>query len=165
MPLFDRITMIDYARPLRDRAKARKTCGPYTWTPTAPGNGRGFYQASRGDVAVDRHGSTFDLRLTECAETHRGITGYYADQDTVISPIVARLPHGRGFLCGWTMGRGMCGALEPEIYDSEEEACRAAHDEAERAAEREREYQEEENARMREEEERDAEIERQQTDI
>lgn len=40
--MFSEITMIDYARPLKARAEARKTCGPYRWKPATPGKGRGF---------------------------------------------------------------------------------------------------------------------------
>lgn len=149
--MFTEITMLDYARPLRQRLESRKYCGPYRWTPTqAPSSGRGFYQATRA-LEMDCSGSTLNLRLVEVPPTHRGITGYYADEfgNQIITPIVARLPHGRGFLAGWTMGRGMCASLETTIWADFDEACRAAHDEAEHAAERCR----EDEARWQEEQE------------
>ncbi len=134
--MFAQITMIDYARPLAERAKARKTCGPYTWAPAKPGNGRGFYQSSKG-LYMDRHGSSLDLRLEEANDHLRGTrlaftTGYYCDEfgDDTLQPIVARLPSRRGFLAGWTMGRGMCASLDSHIWETIEDAARAAHDEA-----------------------------------
>ncbi len=73
------------------------------------------------------------------------MSGYCADdyQGATLEPIIARLPSGRGFLAGWTMGANMCGTLEPEVYPDAESAASAAHDAAEYAAEREREQQSE----------------------
>lgn len=163
--IFEQVTMIDYSRSLKERAEARKVCGPYTWKPTEPGKGRGFYQSSKG-LFCDPRGSTFDLRL-ELANDHPNdcgygslsrITGYYCDefQDETLKPIVARLPHCRGFLAGWTMGRGMCGALDAEIYQTIEDAARAAHSKAEYDAEESVAYEIRERERV-EQEERDAE--------
>jgi len=146
--MFTRITMIDYFRPLAERAKARKSVGPYTWSPSKPGNGRGFYQSSNG-LRMDPRGSTIDLRL-DYANTHLpysrrygGVQGFYCDEfgDTMLVPIIARLPHGRGFLAGWTMGKGMCAALDSYIWSDIADAARAAFDMAEADAEREQEYQ------------------------
>jgi len=103
------IVIHDLAMPLRKRLAMRKHCGPYQWTPTAPGKGRGFYQDSRR-LECARHGSTFRLRL-ELANDHleyrgsfslAGIHGYYADsfQDQTVTPIIARLTHGRGYFAG-----------------------------------------------------------------
>lgn len=139
--MFSEITMIDYARPLPARREARRFCGPYKWTPSAPGRGRGFYMSDR-DGACDEAGSTFRLRLEFAPADRRGVLRYATTADgTEFIPIVARLPRGRGFLAGWSMGAGMAASLEPERYDDEEEAYRAAHDEAARAAEREADYQ------------------------
>jgi hypothetical protein len=142
--LFNEITMLNYSRPMRERLKTRKVCGPYKWRPSEPNKGRGFYQASK-HLACDARGSTFDLRLELANEHLRGyrlcdINGYYADtfQDTTLTPIVARLPHGRGFLAGWTMGTGMCASLDCSIYSDAESAARAAHSMAEYDAEKER---------------------------
>lgn len=148
-----RITMIDYSRPLSVRAQSRKHAGPYTWTPvqraTRDGRntrceGRGFYQSSDG-LWMDERGSSFSLRL-DYANTHHPIntrhTGTYAHSwgDDEFTAIVARLPHGRGFLAGYTLGRGMCASLSGEIFDTIEDAARAAYDEAERACEADAEF-------------------------
>jgi hypothetical protein len=149
--MFHEITMLNYSRSLKERREARKTCGPYRWTPTEPGKGRSFYQASKS-LTCDPHGSSFDLRL-ELANDHlkdsrlSRLNGYYTDQfyDTTLTPIIARLPHSRGFLAGWTMGNGMCAALATEVFATAEEAAHAAHGEAECEAEREFERQEDED--------------------
>lgn len=156
------IKIHDFRRPMAERAKQRKVCGPYQWTVGAPGDRRdgvGFYMASgRGGLRMDRHGASLRLRVSEAPETRRGVTGYYGDEfgDTVFTPIIARLPRGRGFLAGWTMGAGMCATLSIDIHDTEEEAGHAAHGEAERAAEAEREYQEREAERFAAEEAEEA---------
>jgi hypothetical protein len=152
--LFTDIVMINYSRPMQERAKARKVVGPYHWTPQqSPSKGFGFYQASRG-MAMDRHGSIADLRI-ETANDHledhgygslSQINGYYTDEycDQTLVPIIARLPRSRGFLAGWTMGAGMCASLDATIYATAEDAARAAHSEAEYTAECERERREDE---------------------
>lgn len=155
----------DFSRPLKSRLESRKHVGPYYINPSKPGGSRGFYTASKG-LACASHGALFDLRL-EDANDHLGesrlrfTTGYYCDefQDSTLQPIVARLPRGRGFLAGWTMGRGMCATLELDVYAAAEDAARAAHSAAEYAAEQEREYQERESERIEAEEQaaRDAE--------
>lgn len=118
----------------------RKCCGPYMWTPAQAGidKGRGFYQSSNSLSCGD---STFDLRL-ELANDHlqgrvSHIRGYYADsfQDQTVIPIVARLPHGRGFLAGYTYGPGMCAAIDFDIWDNIEDCARDAHRIAEMQAE------------------------------
>lgn len=150
--MFAEIILHDYKAPLAKRLESRRYCGPYRWRPAKPGNGRGFYQHSRHLACGD---STFDLRL-ELANDHLSdhgygslsrIDGYYADnfQDCTLTPIVARLPHGRGFLAGWTMGTGMIARLAPDIHETIEDAARAAHSEAERDAERQREAEETED--------------------
>lgn len=148
--LFEKITMLDYGRPLRDRLRDRRIVGPYTWTPSEPNKGRGFYQGSKG-LYCDPRGSTFDLRL-ELANDHlpgsrlADINGYYVDslESDTYRPIVARLPKGRGFLAGATMGAAMCAFLDGHIWETIEDAARGAHSEAEDAAERNREAEEQE---------------------
>lgn len=146
--MFSTITIIDYQRPLNERAKARKVVGPYKWSPSKPMAGRGFYQAQAG-LCMDRTGSTIDLRL-EHANGHlegsrlRYVNGYYCDSDwdgDTLQPIIARLPHGRGYLAGWTMGPGMAASLAADIWADPKDAARAAHGVAERDAEASREYQ------------------------
>lgn len=142
------ITMIDYTRPLAERAKARKSVGPYMWAPdnrALPNGrnkrfeGRGFYQANKG-LRMDARGSTFELRL-DYARNHLGYqrrgTGPFT-HDLVLGEydgIVARLPHGRGFLAGYTLGNGMCASLGGHIWTDIEDAARAAIDEARDACE------------------------------
>lgn len=131
------ITMIDYTRPLELRAAARKSVGPYSWTPVdrrwahwrnLPPTGRGFYQSSEG-LWMDERGSTFELRLEFAGAC------YTSEQDQRFDAIIARLPNGRGFLAGWTMGAGMAAALDGRIWDTERDAERAAIDMTQDAAE------------------------------
>lgn len=135
---------------LRERLDMRKTCGPYQWRPSEPGVGRSFYQSSRGLSCGD---STFDLRLSLAndvlfaAGERRDLqqtTGYYTSSDCsdTMQPIIARLNHARGYLAGWTLGRGMLATLGGEIYDTAAEAAAAAHVEADHAAARERDEEE-----------------------
>ena len=123
----------DFSVPMRKRFASREHVGPYCWTPTTPGKGRGFYQSSDG-LRCDKAGSTFDLRL-ELANDHlhgarlSSINGYYCDrnEDQTLTPIIARLPRGRGFLAGWTMGNGMAASIGADIYATAEDAAYAAH--------------------------------------
>lgn len=138
----------DFNVPLRERAASRKHVGPYHWAPSKPGAGRGFYMESGpGDLECARHGSGFRLRVIE-GERSFGFNGFGEDYQ----PIVLRLPRGRGFLAGATMGAGMCAHFEPELYADAREAMRAAEDEAERSANRQAEFEAEENARLEAEE-------------
>ena len=154
--MFKTIVLHDYLRPLRDRLASRKNCGPYLWTPAEPGAGRGFYSASSNPLIMDRAGSSINLRL-EWASDHYSPRNYngrgyscdtYSPGTDAMHPVIARLPHGRGYLAGWTMGEGMCGTLDSYRYEEAEDAARAAHDMASRAAEAEFEYREDENARI-----------------
>lgn len=150
MSIFSDIVTHNIKRPMVERVQSRKHAGPYHWTPrdAATSDGFGFYCSQRSELAMDGHGSICNLRL-ELANDHlRGsrlaqTSGYYCDDygDQTLIPIIARLPHGRGFLAGWTMGAGMCGSMCTAIHDDEREAAMAAHDEAERCAERERDAQ------------------------
>jgi hypothetical protein len=100
-----------------------------------------------GDGEINE-GSAVRLRTNLASEFlprgyNRGATGYYCDefqQETMV-PIVARLPRSRGFLAGWTMGKGMATNFEMDIYDTAEEAAQAAHGVAEYAAAEEQRYQ------------------------
>ncbi len=58
--------------------------------------------------------------------------------------VVARLPRGRGFLAGWSMGERMITSFTGYIYDNARDAALAADGEARHAAEAEQEYQREE---------------------
>lgn len=131
----------DFTVPMRKRAESRKVVGPYYMKPMQPGAPRGFYMEGRG-FAPAKHGACFDLRLEEANDhlphSGRRAIGYYCDesQDDTLQPIIARLPHGRGFLAGWTMGAGMISNIDPgTIYSDEESAAYAAHSMAEYDAE------------------------------
>lgn len=154
--IFESITLHDFTRPLRARLELRKVCGPYTWRPGEPGESIGFYMSGKSALAMGDGPAR--LRLMSADEHSpsrlRG-TYYYGDEEPGFAdfhPIVARLPHGRGFLAGWTMGKGMCSSLDLAIHDTPEEAAYAAHEEARIAAEREQEYRAEERAKLDEEE-------------
>lgn len=161
MTLFETtITLHDFSRPLADRARSRKYCGPCQWLAAGAHAGDRttgivFYAEceARGSDCIEmaRHGSRARLRLewaNDVLPSYYRITnrvGYYcdaadecgtpdADGDTY-QPIVARLPRGRGYLAGYTMGAGMAGCLERDIWQTIEDAALAAHDAAERAAE------------------------------
>lgn len=140
--MFDQITLHDTRRPLEDRLRSRRFVGPYYWRPSAPNTGRGFYMGA--GMEVDRAGSTFRLRIEEANKHLSGrasnVLAYWCDEfgDTTLTPIIARLPHVRGFLAGWTMGEGMASALDPSIYDTAECAAYAAHSMAAGDAEKER---------------------------
>lgn len=149
--MFNEIVMIDYTRPLLERAKARKHVGPYRWRPSnrahangrnANFDGRGFYQARNG-LSMDERGSTFELRL-DYANTHHPVnwrkSGTFTANDQEFIAIVARLPHGRGFLSGYTLGEGMAASLSGTVWKDIEDAARAAYDEAEQAADNEAYY-------------------------
>lgn len=69
-------------------------------------------------------------------------TGWFTDEYGYfekIRGIVFRLPHGKGFLAGWTMGTGMIGEVEYYIYKDEVSAAFASDSIAERVADQERE--------------------------
>ena len=130
--------------PLAQRKRTHT--GPYFWTPTPPMSGRGFYmQHDTRDFVCASHGSGFDLRI-DLANEH--LTGRIANttsygsqiSDDSFTPIVFRLPRGRGFLAGWTLGAGMASTMEPELYDDAQSAAFAAHSVAERAAEAQQDY-------------------------
>ena len=127
---------------LRQRLQDRRTgcCGDYYHAPS-PNNreGRGFYLTRR---------EACGLRYTYADEVSgSGIRdpGWFTDDtcSDTIRGIVLRLPRGRGFLAGWTMGEGMASSVDySPICDDEAEAAQCADSMAENAAENEREYQE-----------------------
>ncbi len=141
-------------QPLRQRladfkTSPRRLCGPYYQAEPCPRQPHaaaavGFYLAS--DFAPG-------LRWEYAHKLIRCPRGWYCDphgDGDTISGVVFRLPHGRGFLAGWTMGKGMASSLDTghgDIYASERDAALAADSMAERAAERERDYQAAEDAK------------------
>ena len=55
--------------------------------------------------------------------------GWYCDEDSSggkIRGVVFRLPRQRGFIAGWSMGKGLSAGSEPHIYATEKEAAYAA---------------------------------------
>lgn len=115
--------------------------------------------AGQGFYLEDAHGS-FALRWKWCDEVG-GIrirhTGWFCDdfQDEKIRGLVFRLPKGRGFLAGWSMGEGMASEVAGDIHATEEEAAFTADSMAESAAEDERERREEYEREREEQEERE----------
>jgi hypothetical protein len=118
-----------------------RSCGPYYRDEPKPNSkGMSFYLDSDFMPL---------LRWTWCDEVDgvgRSIdhTGWFTNDfcDDKIRGIVMRLPHGRGFLPGWSMGEHMASSLEYDVYDDEVECAYAADQLAEYAAEAQREYEE-----------------------
>lgn len=131
------------------RRPGRAMCSDYYSAPT-PNNreGRGFYLRSSdalglrwqyADDIVSRLSSGYDC------------DGFY--EGNTMRGIVLRLPRGRGFLAGWTMGEGMASSVDySPIFDNPEDAAFCADSMAENAAFNEREYQESERERLNAEE-------------
>lgn len=119
-------------------------CGPYYHAPRPGASGVFFYHES--DFAPG-------LRMHYADEIASSIRhrGWYCDEigDQTIRGLVARLPHGRGFLAGWTMGAGMASELDTShVWTDETEAAHAADDAARFAAEEQREFEERERAAL-----------------
>lgn len=142
------------ARLALRRKHGRNPCGPAYYT--EPRAIRLARDCERGTYHED-DGPAGGLRWRWCDEVaglrHKG---WYCDdevQDYTMRGFVARLSHGRGFIIGWSMGYGMCAALDySHVYDTEHGAAYAADSMAEHAAERERDYQREERERIEREE-------------
>lgn len=118
---------LDGARaPWRDRLGRRlhPTVGPYMTAPRPNGSGPwSFY------LGAD---APFELRVQFAADYTDRARRWYADADGIdtCEGIVARLPRGRGFLAGWTLGEGMASCLEPTTYADPLEAAHAADESA-----------------------------------
>jgi hypothetical protein len=123
------------------RAKDSPWCFAYRITPPEAGKAEGasFY-----------HESEFmpGLRWQWCDKVE-GIRirheGWFMSPDgdgDTIRGIVFRLPRSRGFLAGWSMGKGMAGRVLREVFATERQAAYAADREAESVAEAEREREE-----------------------
>ena len=130
---------------LKAKRELRKMCGGYTHAPRPNNNcGIGFYLDSAGMPGL-RYELTGD--------------SFYCDEDygQTIEGLIFRLPHGRGFLSGWTMGEHMASNVSFDVWDNEDDARRAARDEARQAAQDQIEYEQAERERMAMEDEGDAE--------
>lgn len=110
--------------------------------------GKGFY--------LSESAGPFQLRWAWADEVLPSIrhTGWFCDEHQCdkIRGLVMRLPRGRGFLAGWSMGEGMASAIDGWVHDDIEDAARAADSMAEEVAEAQREYEEAESARLNDEE-------------
>lgn len=149
--MFDRITLWDFSKPIRERHEG--PCDPYYFTPGPMRTGRersetrGGYLNRRED-RIDE-GAGFMLRTAwadKVEGAHIDHRGWYTDEECegygeLIRGIVARLPNGRGFLAGWSYGAQMTAVVGIDtVYDTEKEAARAADGMAECAAEDERDH-------------------------
>ncbi len=98
------------------------------------------------------------LRWKWCDEACSRIRhkGWFCDeyQEETIRGLVMRLPNNRGFLAGWSMGKGMSSYVDYDVFLDEVDAAQCADSMAENAAEREREYQAEMEAERAAEDER-----------
>lgn len=100
------------------------------------GAGQGFYLDSDGMHALRWKWADEVIDL--------GHTGWWSDEygdSEKIRGLVFRLPSGRGFLAGWSMGKGMASSLDYDIYSDEESAAYAADSMAEDVAEQQREFE------------------------
>lgn len=125
--------------PVPFKVAARSSLSTYQTAPKPGGTGGAFFYLE-SDFAPGlrwRYADETDARIN-----HNGwFSDPYGDGET-IRGIVVRLPRGRGFLPGWSMGTGMASAVETSSrYDDETGAAYAADSMAERVAEKEREYQ------------------------
>ncbi|TXH52303.1 MAG: hypothetical protein E6Q97_16505 [Desulfurellales bacterium] len=130
------------AGSLRKRAESRKPgramCGDYYHAPPPDAaKGRGFYLDSDGMPRLRWQWAD------ECEGARIRHTGWFCDDDQCekIRGIVMKLPRGRGFLAGWSMGKGMASTIDYfPIFDNAADAAACADSMAENAAENEREY-------------------------
>ena len=130
------------------RRREPRLTGDYFYNaPPMAGTGSGGYLNQREHAGDGM--PRLRLRWAEEVLTLRH-SGWYTDEDCsgVMRGIIARLPRGRGFLAGWSMGANMATYLDPHIWADEREAARAADQCAEYAAEKERDYQRNERARL-----------------
>lgn len=131
-------------------AARQRVCGEYFHAPKPITHGshpgRGFYL--EGDNAA---GLRYQWAFEVIRLRHTG--WYYNDFGDFIRGFVAALPHGRGWLAGWSMGVGMASELDGYIYSTPEEAAYAADRLAEQAAEAQRDYEAEELAEHDDDEE------------
>ena len=133
------IYLHDYSHTLAERAASRHYTGPYQWQPAnrtlangrnRPFDGRAFYMGNDGQMAT--HGAGFRLRVVHDGRANRwsGIDG-----EEGWGAIALRLPHGRGYLAGASLGDGMLATCDAEVYAEEEEALYAGREIARLAAE------------------------------
>lgn len=135
------------SRPIAQRLESRRRvfCGEYFHAPKpitrGAHPGRGFYLDQ-----LAANGLRFEWCDCVPGSNIRHSGWYCNDSGDKIAGIVARLPRGRGFLAGWSVGEGRASELDGCIYADAIDAARAADGMAERAAENQREYEAEQNA-------------------
>jgi hypothetical protein len=141
------IKLIDFSLSLRDRFTARKITSGYMHTPPdAAAPERGFY-FNNGKPLETATG--YRLRASNANDhiefccAYSKVSGYHMttepDCDSVCMPFVLRLPGARGFLAACGEGAGMWGVAEVARYDNLRDAAVAAHNYAQRVAEKARE--------------------------
>jgi len=128
----------------------KRVCGPYYRTkPANNPKGMSFYLDS--DFMPQLRWTWAD-EIEGARIQHRGwYSDEYGDAEK-IRGIVMRLPSGKGFLAGWSMGEGMASGIEYDVYDDEVEATRCADGLAESTAEQCREDEAEYQAEREKEE-------------
>ncbi len=134
-----------WKRDGKTRGGIGRTTYPNRLRHASRADGFGVYDTDQGETLAG-------LRAVHASEFLSWIPdGYspdeYGDGDA-LRPVVLRLPRGRGFLAGWSMGPGMAATVGYTVYQDETEAARAADAEAEAVAEESREYQESERLDM-----------------
>jgi hypothetical protein len=122
-----------------DRMRHPVTGGYYHAPAPNDRAGRGCYHESQGWPG---------LRWEAVGRTYRPDNWSGAE----LQGVVFRLPHGRGFLAGYSAGSGMYAGFDRDIYADESDASRAAESLAEDIAQREAEYQSEQCAETEENE-------------
>ena len=120
---------------LADARAFRRQYGRPGMRPTGPYQCRQFATDAGLSFYLDDSATMPALRYVEGRAWHADDSGEFA-------AIVFRLPRGRGFLAGWTMGDRMASHLERDIIADESDAMRRAESLAHEAADREQEYQE-----------------------
>lgn len=125
-------------------AEYNNPCGPYYHCPKPLSSDKRTHK--RG-AYHDDNARVFGMRWQWCDEVCRSIqhTGWFTDEyghGEKLRGVVFRLPRGRGFLAGYSMGEGMICDVD-YVYEYEADAAHAADSIAESLAQLEREYQEE----------------------
>ena len=139
------VPMFSPRKPVGKRLSTAYQTAARPITRSSPADSWGFYLDS--DFAPGLRWSYAD-EVTSLR--HNG--WFYDDFGDSIRGIVMALPHGMGWLAGWTMGKGMASCVHCSIYDDEEEAARAADDAARYAADEQRDYEQAEDERIAAEE-------------
>lgn len=121
------------SRADRVRNHSEPLTGPYYHTPTPNSKGVSFHLES--DFAPKLRWKWAD---DVCSLGHTGWFTNCEGEGQTIRGIVMRLPQGRGFLAGWSMGEKWASFLDTSfVYEDEQSAARTADSLAEHCAEEE----------------------------